>query len=108
MSDKSLDERLKEDDWEVGYVIKNSDLHTEFPKVMADYHRGGIVDFMIIPANIARDGKEWLPIEPSHIVYIRRSDAMLRKIEEEKLIYHASPAWCVHIKTREEKYMLLD
>ena len=70
----SLDAKLKEQGFNIEFLVPNNDLETMMKFVINQakkYYR----DYQIVPGEVAFEGKGLIPEEPFHLIYIIRNKA---------------------------------
>ena len=61
-------------------IIPNKDLPKRLSSFMLDYAGGKYNDVRVIPGELAFEGFEWQPVEPSHMIYVKHKNPKDRSI----------------------------
>ncbi|MBR9692088.1 hypothetical protein GOV06_04850 [Candidatus Woesearchaeota archaeon] len=81
-SHKSLDAQLKVDGWKVEKIILNSEIAQKLALLAVEIAEGKKYDDVrVLPADLARQGEEWLLVEQAHLVYVKPSEEYIKKLK---------------------------
>ncbi|MCK4552945.1 hypothetical protein KAT80_01960 [Candidatus Pacearchaeota archaeon] len=100
----SLDKKLKRKGWKVVDCIRDEELPVKLCKIALEIARGNYDTVKLIPSDIAREGEEWIPKYPSHILYASGSKSLKKELDERGVYFYLSTL-CVHQQTGELRKM---
>lgn len=81
--------------YDVQKAIPYKDLSRGLANLGIECAEGRYDDILIIPSEISMDGEDWIPDEPVHMVYVKRSENYQKELDDKKAVHIVSVS-CKH------------